>query len=61
MRKRSVKVAVDRKRLFNPEGNDSLLERRIIKGNSTNLFNLNNVKFTWGYFYVRTNEQIIKY
>lgn len=54
MRKRSVKVAVDRKKLFNPEGNDSLLERRIIKGNSTNLFNLNNVKFTWATQLYRT-------
>lgn len=35
-------------KLFNPEGTDSLEERRIINGNSTNLFNLNNVKFTWG-------------
>lgn len=42
-----MKAAVDRKKLFNPEGNDSLLARKIIKGNSTNLFNLNNVKFSW--------------
>lgn len=54
MKKRSVKAAVDRKRLFNPEGNDSLLERKIIKGNSTNLFNLNNVKFSWATQLYRT-------
>ncbi|KYM42109.1 ribonucleotide-diphosphate reductase subunit beta [Fusobacterium necrophorum] len=45
---------MDRKRLFNPEGNDSLLERKIIKGNSTNLFNLNNVKFSWATQLYRT-------
>lgn len=54
MKKRSVKAVVDRKRLFNPEGNDSLLERKIIKGNSTNLFNLNNVKFSWATQLYRT-------
>lgn len=54
MKKRSVKAAVDRKRLFNPEGNDSLLARKIIKGNSTNLFNLNNVKFSWATQLYRT-------
>ncbi|BDU49853.1 ribonucleotide-diphosphate reductase subunit beta [Haliovirga abyssi] len=36
-----------RKKLFNPDGNDNLTERSIIKGNSTNLFNLNNTKYTW--------------
>ncbi len=35
------------KKLFNPEGDDSLAERKIIGGNTTNLFNLNNVKYTW--------------
>ena len=35
------------KRLFNPEGNDSLDTRRIIGGNSTNIFNLNNVRYQW--------------
>jgi ribonucleoside-diphosphate reductase beta chain len=35
------------KKLFNPDGDDSLQERSIIGGNTTNLFNLNNVKYTW--------------
>ncbi|MGL6064044.1 MAG: ribonucleotide-diphosphate reductase subunit beta [Fusobacteriaceae bacterium] len=38
---------MDRKKLFNPKGNDSLEERQIIKGNTTNIFNLNNVKYKW--------------
>lgn len=42
-----MKAAVDRKKLFNPSGSDSLEARRIIKGNSTNIFNLNNVKYQW--------------
>lgn len=33
--------------IFNPEGNDSLDQRTIIKGNSTGLFNLNDVKYPW--------------
>lgn len=35
------------KRLFNPKGDDSLETRRIIGGNSTNIFNLNNVRYQW--------------
>lgn len=35
------------KRLFNVDGDDSVINRRMIKGNVTNLFNLNNVKYTW--------------
>ncbi len=35
------------KLLFNPEGNDKLEARKIIKGNPTNLFNLNDVKYQW--------------
>jgi ribonucleoside-diphosphate reductase beta chain len=36
-----------KKLLFNPEGDDSIDNRKIVEGNSTNLFNLNNVKYTW--------------
>ncbi|MBW3021079.1 ribonucleotide-diphosphate reductase subunit beta [Candidatus Woesearchaeota archaeon] len=36
-----------RKKLFNPEGDDSVNNRQAIGGNTTNLFNLNNVKYTW--------------
>ncbi|MGL4722428.1 MAG: ribonucleotide-diphosphate reductase subunit beta [Desulfovibrionaceae bacterium] len=35
------------KKLFNPSGDDSINARRIINGNTTNIFNLNNVKYTW--------------
>ncbi|MGL6066337.1 MAG: ribonucleotide-diphosphate reductase subunit beta [Cetobacterium sp.] len=38
---------MDRKKLFNPLGDDSLSERKVIKGDSTNIFNLNNVKYGW--------------
>lgn len=35
------------KLLFNPEGDDSLEARELIGGNTTNIFNLNNVKYKW--------------
>lgn len=36
-----------KKKLFNPKGTDDISQRKIIKGNSTNLFNINNVKYGW--------------
>jgi len=36
-----------KKKLFNPEGNDRIQDRKIINGDITNLFNLNNIKYTW--------------
>lgn len=33
--------------IFNPEGNDDVTERTIIKGNTTGLFNLNATKYPW--------------
>lgn len=36
-----------KKKLFNPEGNDKVQDRKIINGNITNLFNLNNIKYNW--------------
>lgn len=33
--------------IFNPNGDDSVNERTIIKGNTTGLFNLNAVKYPW--------------
>ena len=36
-----------RKTLFNPEGDDSIGNRRIIGGDPTNLLNLNDVKYRW--------------
>lgn len=38
---------MQRKKLFNVDGDDTLINRRMIKGNVTNLFNLNNVKYQW--------------
>ena len=38
---------IKRKQLFNVNGDDSLINRKMIKGNVTNLFNLNNVKYQW--------------
>ncbi|AVQ27985.1 ribonucleotide-diphosphate reductase subunit beta [Fusobacterium ulcerans] len=49
-----MKAVVDRKKLFNPLGDDSLSKRRVIKGDSTNIFNLNNVKYQWANQLYRT-------
>jgi len=40
-------IKFKKKRLFNPEGDDTLKTRRMIGGYTTNLFNLNNVKYNW--------------
>lgn len=42
------------KKLFNPSGNDAINHRQIIHGDSTNIFNLNNVKFKWAPKFYRT-------
>ncbi|QFR39664.1 ribonucleotide-diphosphate reductase subunit beta [Candidatus Gracilibacteria bacterium 28_42_T64] len=34
-------------KIFNPEGNDEVANRKIIKGNTTGLFQLNSTKYTW--------------
>lgn len=33
--------------IFNPNGNDDVSVRTIIKGSTTGLFNLNDVKYPW--------------
>ncbi len=38
---------MNRKQLFNPTGNDDISNRRLVDGATTNLFNLNNVKYDW--------------
>lgn len=38
---------MEKKLLFNPKGTDEIKDRKIINGDSTNLFNLNNVKYKW--------------
>ena len=35
------------KKIFNPNGDDSIAKRQIIKGNITGLFNLNDIKYRW--------------
>ena len=40
-------MTLEKKLLFNPDGIDTINTRTLIQGNSTNLFNLNNVKYTW--------------
>lgn len=42
------------KKLFNPDGSDNINSRKLIGGNSTNLFNLNNTKYTWANKLYRT-------
>lgn len=38
---------MERKKIFNPDGNDTIQERRVLSGNVTNIFNLNNAKYSW--------------
>lgn len=40
-------VAVAKNRIFNPNGNDTIANRTIIKGSTTGIFNLNDVKYPW--------------
>lgn len=39
--------SLSRKPLFNPEGEASIAKRRMIQGDTTNLNDFNNVKYTW--------------
>lgn len=43
----NVNEKINKKVLFNPLGDDLIQSRKIIGGNTTNLFNLNNVKYSW--------------
>lgn len=38
---------LERKKLFNENGDDSLTQQKIVGGNSTGILNLNNVKYSW--------------
>ncbi|MCK5633221.1 ribonucleotide-diphosphate reductase subunit beta [bacterium] len=38
---------MQRKKIFNPSGDDSVAARKMIGGNVTNIFNLNNVRYSW--------------
>jgi len=45
---------IDKKLLFNPDGTDLIEQRKMIEGPTTNLFNLNNVKYKWANKLYRT-------
>ena len=38
---------LEKRPIFNPDGNDDPSARGILKGSVTNIFNLNNIKYTW--------------
>ncbi len=40
---------MDRKKIYNPESNESVNERRIFGGDPTGIFELNNIKYQWAY------------
>lgn len=40
-------MQINKKTLFNPDGDDSIESRSIIGGETTNILNLNNVKYHW--------------
>ena len=42
-----MQIKMKKKRLFNPQGNDRVQDRKIIDGDITNLFNLNDIKYSW--------------
>ncbi|MDN5305296.1 MAG: ribonucleoside-diphosphate reductase beta chain [Fusobacteriaceae bacterium] len=54
MSEKELKEFLNKKLLFNPEGNDDIEKRRVINGTTTNLFNLNNVKYKWANKLYRT-------
>jgi len=40
-------MSIKKNKLFNPQADDSISKRTIIKGESTGLFNLGEVKYPW--------------
>lgn len=40
-------MAIDKNKIFNPEGNDDTSKRTIVNGSTTGLFNLNATKYAW--------------
>lgn len=43
----SLETTFNKNKIFNPEGNDDIAHRTIIKGATTGIFNLNDVKYPW--------------
>jgi ribonucleoside-diphosphate reductase beta chain len=40
---------LDRKKIYNPESNENVNDRRIFGGNPTGIFELNDIKYQWAY------------
>ena len=40
---------IKRKKIYNPESNDNVNDRKIFGGNPTGIFELNNIKYQWAY------------
>lgn len=40
---------MDRKKIYNPESNESVNDRKIFGGNPTGIFELNDIKYQWAY------------
>jgi len=51
---RSGERELARKLIFNPQGERDANRRRIVKGNPTNIIELNNVKYGWAFELYRT-------
>ena len=47
-------MEIKRKALFNEDGDVELTKRRMINGNTTNLNDFNNIKYTWVSDWYRT-------
>ena len=47
MQQFDIKKPLPHKPLFNPDGDTDVLKRRMIGGNTTNLNDYNNLKYTW--------------
>jgi len=42
-------VSLHRKRIYNPNSNEHVNDRRIFGGNPTGIFELNDIKYQWAY------------
>ena len=40
---------LNRKKIYNPNSNESVNERKIFGGNPTSIFELNKIKYQWAY------------
>lgn len=42
-------IIAKRKKIYNPESNESVNERKVFNGNPTSIFDLNKIKYQWAY------------